>query len=341
MKVIDVCERVCPCCMEYHEVKRVYIDQHITFKGMPLKYTAELLYCDRADELFEDEEMMSKNDISLKDAYRKQVGLLTTDQIISIRGKYGISQSDLCLLLDWGGKTIARYEGHQVQDSGHDTILKKLDSDPAWFLELLSNSKEAFTEAAYRRYEAYALNVYNSNHDNYLKRTVRSRYARLHNQPHYTGNMTLSFEKIVDAICYFANSKAVTSLYTVKLMKLLWYSDALSFKRFGHSITGMAYQAIQMGAAPVAYDAIIDLNGVNYIEKEIGEGIAREFIPSSKKSYPSLNSEDINVLDAVISRFGGASKDEIVSAMHGEEAFKRTKQKELISFEYTRSLSLD
>lgn len=29
------------------------------------------------------------------------------------------------MLLGWGGKTITRYESHQVQDKAHDTILKK------------------------------------------------------------------------------------------------------------------------------------------------------------------------------------------------------------------------
>ena len=41
------------------------------------------------------------------------------------------------MLLGWGGKTITRYESHQVQDKAHDTILKKIDQDPEWFLSLL------------------------------------------------------------------------------------------------------------------------------------------------------------------------------------------------------------
>lgn len=58
---------------------------------------------------------------------------------------YGISQSDLCILLGWGGKTITRYEGHQVQDKAHDTILKKIDRDSEWLLSLLSNAKDNLT----------------------------------------------------------------------------------------------------------------------------------------------------------------------------------------------------
>ena len=56
-----------------------------------------------------NEEQMQENDIRLKDAYRESEGLLTSEEIIAIREKYGISQSDLCKLLGWGGKTIIRY----------------------------------------------------------------------------------------------------------------------------------------------------------------------------------------------------------------------------------------
>ena len=89
---------------------------------------------------------MQDNDIKLKDAYRKKEDLLTSAQIGEIRAKYGISQSDLCLLLGWGGKTITRYESHQVQDRAHDTILKKIDQDPEWFLSLLNGAKENLSQ---------------------------------------------------------------------------------------------------------------------------------------------------------------------------------------------------
>lgn len=48
----------------------------------------------------------------------------------------------LCTLLGWGGKTVTRYESHQVQDKTHDSILKKIDQDPEWFLSLLEDVKD-------------------------------------------------------------------------------------------------------------------------------------------------------------------------------------------------------
>ncbi|WP_244094668.1 type II TA system antitoxin MqsA family protein [Dorea formicigenerans] len=96
----------------------------------------------------------------MKDTYRKKEGFLTSSDIRNIREKYGISQSDLCMLLGWGGKTITRYESHQVQDKAHDTILKKIDQDLEWFLSLLNDAKDNISSEAYRKYLETATTLY-------------------------------------------------------------------------------------------------------------------------------------------------------------------------------------
>ena len=153
LKVIHSEKRLCPCCMEEHEVKTVCVMETICFKDIPVEYEAAYFYCDAAEELYMGEDMISRNDIAMKDAYRKQQGLLTSKQIRGIREKYGISQGDLCLLLGWDRKTIARYESHQVQDIEHDAILKKMDQDPEWFWHLLSEARENLSAEAYRKYQ--------------------------------------------------------------------------------------------------------------------------------------------------------------------------------------------
>ena len=129
MELIEKKMKLCFCCMEKHEVSYVRILEHNTFKGEDIEYPAVYEYCDRTDEYHAVDEMISENDIALKNAYRKKAGLLKTNEISDIRKKYNISQGDLSLLLGWGGKTITRYEGHQVQDAAHDAILRKIDSD--------------------------------------------------------------------------------------------------------------------------------------------------------------------------------------------------------------------
>ena len=126
MNILNIETKLCTCCMEEHEVKTVRIIEKATFKGRTVNYEASYMYCDVADELYMNEQQMQDNDIRMKNAYRRAEGLLTSEDICNIRRKYGITQSDLCTLLGWGGKTITRYESHQVQDRAHDIILKKL-----------------------------------------------------------------------------------------------------------------------------------------------------------------------------------------------------------------------
>lgn len=333
MKILSSEKRLCACCMEEHEVRTVLVNEQLTFKGIKIDYEACYQYCDNADELFMNEQQMQENDIRLKDEYRRHEGLLTSDDICAVRAKYGISQNDLCVLLGWGGKTITRYESHQVQDRAHDTILKKIDKDPEWFISLLHEAKDQLSPDAYRKYLNRATALFEADDDQYLRRAIEAKYAVYHEMGEYGGNTELSLDKTVDVIRYFAASRKVVGLYKVKLMKLLWYSDALSFKRRGRAITGLVYRALPMGAVPVAHNSIIDLENVPCEEVDMGETYAYRFYLRSCKSFPSLTDEDRDILDTVIDKLGKMTKDEIVEFMHKEEAYTGTAPREIILFD--------
>ena len=129
-------------------------------------------------------------------------------------------------------------------------------------------------------------------------------------------------------------------MFRVKLMKLLWYADALSYKRRGHAISGLVYRALPMGAVPVAYESIVDLSTIRCEEIEMGDGTGYKFLPTESKEYPHLTTEDREILDAVIQRFGKASKNRIVEAMHQEDAYTETAPNDIIQFKYAKTLSL-
>ena len=340
MKIIKSEKRICTCCMEEHEVKTVLVMDHAMFKNSVVDYEASYFFCELAEELYMDEQQMADNDIKLKDAYRKKEGLLTSTQIGEIRAKYGVSQNDLCLLLGWGGKTITRYESHQVQDKAHDTILKKIDQDPEWFLTLLNGAKINLSSDAYNKYLEIATSLYEKDRDVYLRKAIEASYAKFQGNQMFHGNIDLSLNKVVDVIRYFASSNKVTSLYKVKLMKLMWYADALSYKRRGFAITGLVYQALPMGAVPVGHNSIIDLKDVPCEEVEMGESNAYHFSLSGKQSFPELSIEEIDILDTVIEKLGKMSKNEIISFMHKEQAYVETAPRDIIQFKYAEFLQI-
>ncbi len=340
MVIIEKEMKLCPCCMEDHFVSVVSVQENNNFKGEEVSYDATYYYCETTNEMFASEEMISANDIRMKDSYRTKAGLLSSKEISQIRDKYGISQRDLAIILGWGEKTITRYESHQVQDAAHDSILKKIDQDPEWYLSLLRSSKELFSPDSFKKYYAKAKQIYESNRDSYLRKTIQSEYVRFEEHPEYCGNTRLNLDKVVDVICYYANSPKVNRLFKVKLMKLLWYSDALSYKRYGHSITGLVYAALPMGAVPLQCDLLIELEGITYEGVSFDDGFGYHFTANPNVSYCTLSENDKKVLDKIIEVFGTQPKESIVRSMHRELAYTETKPSDIISYNHCTKLSI-
>lgn len=325
--------------MEEHNVSIVEVEEQVTFKGINVNFVAIYEYCADFDEYIETEEMISANSLAVKDAYREKVGLLTSIEIRNIREKYGISQKDFSQILDWGMATVTRYENQQVQDRAHDDILRKIDSDPKWFLYMVERAKDRLSKKAFLKYFREANHQYNRNKNQYLIDLIYAIYADYNNEM-LTGNKELDLTKVIEVINYLAMK--VNSLHKVKLMKMLWYSDILNFKRYGKSITGLAYSALPLGAVPKGYEHIVLLDGVSFDTVFYAENEAYKFKPTPGFEVKLLSDVDeIKTIDKIISEFGNLSTDEIVDKMHKEDAYIYTPSYELISYSFAEQLSID
>ena len=336
-RIVNIEKRLCPCCMEEHDVKVVCYDETTLFNDVAVTYEATSFYCDAADEYYDDEKFLSATDINMKDAYRKQAGLLTSKEIAAIREKYGISQSDFSSVLGWGKKTITRYETHQIQDKAHDSILKRINNDPEWFREFLIESKDLLSEKTYEKYLEKINSEFIKQKDSYRRKTIEAKYAEFNRLSDLNGHVLLSLDKVVEIIRYFAAK--IDNLCKTKLMKLIWYSDALSVKENGFAITGLVYVAKQWGALPIEHDEIIWLEGVpceeiQYPELYSGYNFKLDELGECK----NLSDAEMKILDTVIEKLGNMTKSEIVEFMHKEQAYNNTDLGEYISFKYAKDL---
>lgn len=322
MNVIDKNVCLCECCMKKHEVKTIVVREHASFKEKKVDYDAMYQYCDVAEEYYTTEEQIDSNDIALKNAYRMSQNLLTTDDIMSIRNIYGISQKDFCVLLGWGQKTITRYEGHQVQDKAHDCILRKLQDDPEWFIELLDESRTEISKNSYDKYYNNALIQYSRKQKNYIKKAIEAQYAMYQMNKLYNGNAEFSLNKVISAMQYIEQSSDIKDISMIKLIKLLWYCDMVSYARNNEAITGLVYKASSDGADPVGQEFIIDI-----------------YKAESEKESKKLNSSEKVVIDYVISKLGVVDEERIVSLNREEQAYVQTKSNDIIMFEKTISLN--
>lgn len=330
-------KKFCLSCMREHDVNLVQKEEQEVFKGEKVNFIATYEYCSDTDELLETEDLIRANSLAVKDAYRKKIGLLTAEEIREIREKYGLSLSDFARILNWGEKTITRYENFHVQDRAHDDILRKIDSDPKWLLDMLKRAREDLSQKAYKKYLGKIREQFNLSKKQYLIDVINAEYASL-KTPVLTGCTELKLDKVVEVINYIADK--VSSLHKVKLMKLLWYTDTYHYKKYGRAITGLAYKVQKMGAVPVGYDYIVNLDGVHY-EVVQYDDIAYKFEVSPGFKVKHLSSNEMKSLDRIISELGDLNTFEIVEKMHEEEAYKDIPNKQLIPFNYAEKLSIN
>lgn len=89
------------------------------------------LRCPKCGEGILSLEAMRELSLRAHAAYRERFGLLSPNEIRSIRVKYGLTQAQLAKLLRLGGNTLSRWEsGRIVQTAAMDVLLRLLRDLP-------------------------------------------------------------------------------------------------------------------------------------------------------------------------------------------------------------------
>ncbi len=331
----------CPLCDKTHEVEERKRITTITLKGEEVSYEERFYFCANADEdenEFETGAMTNENLLNARNAYRIKMGLLTSDEIVAIRENYGLSQVDLAKLLGWGEATISRYESKAIQDEAYDTMLRLIKDNPLQALEFLKKNSDKFTITKRTEIRAKIIEKLGSYGKEFLTRQAfEGEYANFEEPSDSNGFTMLDIDKIEAMISYIAEE--TSNLYKVKLMKMLWYSDVLSFIENGNAITGMVYRHEAMGALPVGHYSLMNLENLN-VQEEISYNYNTmlHVYPTPNMDYSVLSDAEKAILDKVIAKFKDYKAKDIVDYMHEEKAYSETKTGEIIPFSLAKEI---
>lgn len=330
--------RYCPICEEEHEIllkKKILLSK---FKECQIESEVLVYVCERCNEEFEDGELLDINLMSIRDAYRRKNNLLTKDEIVAIREKYKITQEDLSKLLGLGEKTIARYETNTIQDKPYDLLLRKFNEDYNFAYEMLLKAKSKFSEKKFLKIKETIKGFILLNGDSINEIQLKNKYIFEDEKNSSNGFTLLCIDKIKSMLAYFA--RFTKNLFSVKLMKLLWYSDALSYLRTGKSMTGLVYTHMPMGALPIGYKEICELNSVEKEPEEICETIRFRFVPKNIDMIDEtlFTLDELNVLKDICKRFENTSGTELSEIMHDEDIYKFTEEKQVLDFSLIKKL---
>ena len=331
----------CPLCDKKHEVEERKRFATITLKGDKVTYEEKYYFCANTDDEeneFETGSMTNENLLNARNAYRVKHGLLTSNEIVAIRENYGLSQVDLARLLGWGEATISRYESKAIQDEAYDTMLRLIKDNPLQALEYLKKNADKFTSLKRLEIRSKIVEKLDSYGKEYLTRqALEGEYASFEEPSDSNGFVLLDIDKLEVAISYIA--KKVVNLFKVKLMKMLWYADALSYKENGNAITGLVYRHNDMGALPIGHYSLMNLENLN-VREEVSINYDSMFhvYPSKGMDYNVLSDREKDILDTVIKKFKNYKAQEIVNYMHEEKAYRGTKPGEIIPFSMAKEI---
>lgn len=133
--------------------------------------------------------------------------------------------------------------------------------------------------------------------------------------------MSLKKEKLINMITYFV--KNTKYCYTLKLFKLLFFSDFEHYRQTGRTITGLEYKAFPRGPVPEYLWKLIKNDELKEYFKIITEtkfndsGVEKRTIkPLCKLETKYFTKRELNILEHISFLFKELNSDNISSFSH-------------------------
>lgn len=330
-KIIKKIEYDCPFCEEKHEVEVWKYESKTKVKDQEINYIKKSYYCPIEDDEFLPAKILDENLFNSREAYRKVNGLLTVNEIKEIRNMYGLTQKEYANLLGLGDITIQRYEKKSIQDGTYDMIMRLTRDNPQYCLNMLDKNKKHFEMERYLEIRNQILERIKLCGEDYLvKESIQMKYIEFEEKSENNGFTLLNLNKISIIMNYMAHY--IDNLYKVKMMKLLWYVDQVSYKRYKKAITGLVYQHMPLGALPIAHYDLMKLPSIRVDEEEHEEYTSYKIFPAREIATTELSFEEVSIIQEVIKKFRNYSTKEIVNYMHEENVYKTTEENEILIY---------
>ncbi len=128
--------------------------------------------------------------------------------------------------------------------------------------------------------------------------------------------------KIIQALCYIANSQPNATVDTMKAYKLLWLADRLHLRNYSRTISGDEYWALPLGPVPTNAKNLVDGKATSLKNPDGKFDEYIEVLPNHKirarkgADVDEFSESDIELFDKVLAKFGNASAIELSNFSH-------------------------
>lgn len=311
------------------------------FRKEPFDIIEQYAQCLTCGEDVYHEEMATHTLQQLSHLYQSKHSF-TSEDIKKIRKSTGLTQTLFAKILNMGEATIKRYEaGTSLPDGTQLGILKMLQKNPGLILKFYEENKSSFSqqeqEILYKKLNALTSETLEKS----TYEVLQLLYSKYENQL-ANGYSKFQPEKLFNMILFFSRNGVLKT----KLMKLLWYTDFLMYQKQEHSISGVPYWHKEFGPVPVEHDTVLGSGtALNIFSINEEEDIATGYTKMIVKSDVPFNDayfteEELTTMKFVEDFFATFGSKAISDYSHQEEAWKQTKEEEVISYSFAKSINL-
>lgn len=328
----------CPKCHKKVETKIEKLKETYRINGEDIEVLADVLVCCECGEKLFDEELDNDTLLKAYNEYRIRHKLLFPEDIKDIREQYGLSQRSFGKLLNWGDKTIHRYENGSLQDKAHNSLLTLL-KDPNNMKTYLNENEITLSE---KKKDSLLKKIEGLSEKQQGSKGVAEQMMR--SEPSIeNGFKSFDYEKFCAMVLYYADRSK--ELLKVKLLKLMNYADMLSYRENSVSISGSRYLHYNYGPVPERYEMLLEFmekDGLIRMEHFEDNGYEKiRIIALDKDPISDLSDDETLILNKVYDRFKDFGSKQIADYSHQEKGYQETKEFQVIPYSYAKDLSID
>ena len=251
------------------------------FKGETISYKFRVGKCKCCNsEVATDIDYNSRKSKAKIEAYKKQTGIISENEISEILRKYNIGKENLAIVAGFGKVTIKRYFEGFIPSREYSDVLLRILREEKYFMELVEENKKKLKDVAYKK--------------------IISRYERL---------AEISSSKIDQIANYIITH--IGEVTPLALEKLLAFSNGVNYALNGKQLIFEESQAWAIGPVyPRMYNKY-----KKYGYKPIDDGI----YSTHGCMLSKLSADEIKAIDLVIDTFGLYSPKTLERISHSQE----------------------
>ena len=293
------------------EMTLVYERRTWKFRGEEIPYIHTAFKCEDSGELFTTDETDTAGFMQVTNRYRERYGIPYTDEIISIRKRYGVSAAKMSLIMGFGANQYRLYELGEVPSVSNGRMIRTA-AEPEVFLQMLDGAKH---QLGHNEYITIAEKV---------RRAVPDKDSSLNiftcPRGEDNGFAARSSTRLKNILLFILSHCG--DVFPAKMNSLLFHVDFLSFRELGMAMTGLSYKAFDFGPAPDYWLRVY--SSFDEIKPVTGASLNYEGVILTSDCQPdmsSLSPKEVTILSEVCEKLGSLTSRELSERCQKEPAW--------------------